>query len=301
MQRQDHDADDLDLSAEEVLQLLKFVHKEQPIVVGGQAVSLWAQLFRPHYPSAFEGVGPVTSRDIDFYHDRDAERSLASQLDDGSITIPQGDTHSPSAAVVSGKILGRPVVVDFLNHVKGVDDKSLVKNSLQIEHGSGFQITIMHPLDNVASRFSNINMLKRTEDHSVMQAMASVAILDCFIDTQLNDTTSKLSSRIALDSLRGLEFIIKEKHIGKISQSHFGDALRPLDILEKYSTDERLDERVREKLIMPIIQRLAELQAVSDIRRNMKARLGGTGLPNADGVESAISADEAENGGPAPR
>jgi hypothetical protein len=41
-------------------------------------------------------------------------------------------------------------------------------------------------MDCARSRLSNINTLGRTEEHSIVQAEASLLILDCYIDDQLN-------------------------------------------------------------------------------------------------------------------
>lgn len=257
------------LTVEEVQTLLGFVQKHQPIIVGGQAINLWAELFHG-MDADLDGLGALTSKDLDFYHNKAAEQALANSLVGGEIKLPKGDDHTPNAAVVTGKLGDRDIVVDFLAQIKGVEDKSLLANSITFADAAdpgNVSITLMHPLDCVRSRLSNINMLGRTNDHSVRQAVASLLILDCFIDHQLADGQDKAGTRRALDALRELEYIIREKHIGKTTEQEFGSQLDPIAILSKYRTDERLDARVRDQLIQGILDRLSEKADVAERRR----------------------------------
>ncbi|MBB3319741.1 hypothetical protein FHT77_005658 [Rhizobium sp. BK181] len=79
-------------------------------------------------------------------------------------------------------------MVDFLAQIKGVEDKSLLENSIifaDAENPEAISITLMHPLDCVRSRLSNINMLGRRNDHSLRQAVASLLILDAVMGRRL--------------------------------------------------------------------------------------------------------------------
>lgn len=165
------------LTVEEVQTLLGFVQKHQPIIVGGQAINLWAELFHG-VDAELDRLGALTSKDLDFYYNRAAEEALANSLVGGELKLPDGDNHTPNAAVVTGKLGERDIVVDFLAHIKGVEAKSLRANSITFADAANpenVSITLMHPLDCVRSRLSNINMLGRTNLHSVRQAVASFA------------------------------------------------------------------------------------------------------------------------------
>lgn len=232
---------------------------------------LWAELFHGR-DAELDCLGALTSKDLDFYHNRAAEEALAKSLVGGEIKLPNGDDHTPNAAVVTGKLGNRDVVVDFLAQIKGVEDKSLLRNSITFADAAdpdNVSITLMHPLDCVRSRLSNINVLGRTDDHSVRQGVASLMILDCFIDHQLGDCEDEAGPKRALDALRELEFIIRDKHIGKTTEQTFGSQLDPTAILSKYRADERLDSRVREHTIQGILDRLSQKTAVVEHRRNM--------------------------------
>jgi hypothetical protein len=257
------------LTPDEVQTLLGFVQEFQPIIVGGQAINIWAELYHGA-DEELDALGELTSKDLDFYHNRDAEHALAKSLEDGLLQIPKGDDHTPNAAVVTGKLGDRDIVVDFLAQIKGVEDSSLLKNSITFadaEKPESISITLMHPLDCVRSRLSNINMLGRRSEHSVRQAVASIIILDCFINHQLGDGGDKDGSRRAFDALCDLEAVIQNKHIGKATELEFGDQLDPTAILWKYRHDARLDQRIRDHQVQGIIDRLDRKREIAEKRR----------------------------------
>jgi hypothetical protein len=124
-----HDEAEPHLTVEEVQTLLGFVQGHQPIIVGGQAINLWAELFHGMDAELY-CLWALTSKDLDFYHNRAAEEALAKSFVGGEIKLPDCDDHTPNAAVLTGKLANRDVVVDFLVQIKGVEDKSPLRNSI---------------------------------------------------------------------------------------------------------------------------------------------------------------------------
>lgn len=259
------------LTQEEVGILLGFVQAHNPVIVGGQSINIWSQLYYGRNDDLDE-LGPLTSKDLDFFHNKEAERALAASLENGELKLPTGDDHTPSAAVVTGTLGGRRVIIDFMAQVKGVEDASILTNSITFadeEDPESVSITLMHPLDCVRSRLANINTLGRTDDHSLTQAEASLIILDCYIDDQLGQDTRDASRR-ALNTLRELEFIIRDMHIGKRSEAEFGHRLDPSAIVRRYRDDGRIDDRARDKLLQSILDRLEHKFDVAERRRERR-------------------------------
>lgn len=91
--------------------------KDGAFLVGGQALNLWAE----YYASAPELAlyGPYTSKDIDYFGQREAARKLARQLN-GRLRIPRMDDDTPETAQVVATINGAEIQIDFLGHVLGV-------------------------------------------------------------------------------------------------------------------------------------------------------------------------------------
>ena len=257
------------LTPEQVKTLLGFVQQHNPVIIGGQAVNLWAELMYGMDPE-LDAFGAMTSKDLDFYHNKAAERALAESLEGGLLEIPDGDNHTPNAAVVKGKLGDREVVVDFLAQVKGVEDKSLLENSITFadaDNPDNISITLMHPLDCVRSRLSNINTLGRRDDHPVRQAAASILILDCYIEHELSDPDNKDALRRAQRALREIGYIVRDMHVGKPTELEFGSTLEPEWILRKYREDERLHPLFRENQIQHYLDMIKEEQALAEKRR----------------------------------
>jgi hypothetical protein len=166
------------LSEDEVLQIVSFIADSSPIIVGGQSINIWARHYSDSDP-ALAQMQPLTSKDVDFYASKTVAEQLASHLTDSKVLLPTiGDT-TPNAAVVIGKLGNRKIAVDFLATILGVSNDSITDNYVAIKGtmpGSGKPITLylMHPLDCLKSRLSNINILNRFDEHALTQATASL-------------------------------------------------------------------------------------------------------------------------------
>ena len=243
------------LTADELNHLLKFVSDCKPILIGGQAINIWATLLEGQDPE-LDDLGPLTSADVDFFRNKDAQKALMNGLQSGQLILPTGDDSTPNAAVVTGYIGDKKVVIDFMAAIKGVKDEALLKKSITIadsEDPNSVSITLMHPIDCLRSRLANINDLGRVSEHSINQAAASVRILDVYIENAISDSET---THQALDCLRELEYIITQRHIGKTSHLDFADRLDLQPLLTSRLDDDRLDSRWRTKTLDRIIDRV---------------------------------------------
>ncbi len=247
---------DAHLTPEEVDAILRFVADEDPIIIGGQSISIWSQVYSGD-SATLDAMAPLTSKDLDFLHNLEAERALEKGLKEGRLKIPPPGNITPEAAVVTGYIGDRKVTIDFMTSVLGVDTKQATGRSLKISdpENTALSLTLMHPLDCVRSRLSNINVLNRVDEHSIIQAEASIMILDCYINRELN-IRDEMGHRCATKAILEIEDIVRKAHAGKLSQKAFGNRLDLVKVAAKYADDERIDARVREKNIKPMIKRL---------------------------------------------
>ncbi len=204
-------------------------------------------------------MSPLTSKDIDFLHNLDAERALEAALRDGKLRLPAFDDNTPEAAVVTGYLGDKKVTVDFLGSVLGVDTDQVRRRSITISdpEKQAVSITLMHPLDCIRSRLSNINTLGRVDEHSLVQAQASLIILECYIGRELAAADSEAVRRAA-EAILEIEHIVKDHHVGKVSCERFGDRLDLLAVARKYATDDRFDPRFRDHQLSSMIARTAE-------------------------------------------
>lgn len=249
------------LSAHDVMALLRYVEQASPVLVGGQAISAWATIYEG-VDEDLDALGPLTSQDIDFYHNSEAEELLAAALEDGAIERPSGDDFTPNAAVVVGKLGGRKIVIDFMATLAGVRSKDIQLRAIRFESDTDARpsITLLHPIDCVKSRLANINTLKRFDEHSIIQAIASIRIFDCYIDYEL-DVGGSDGHRRATRFLGELEYIIRDRHINKPSHIQFGERIALECLIADRLKDERFNQIWREKTLSGMAKRTRDRMA----------------------------------------
>ena len=244
------------LDQAEVELLLKKLATVEAIVVGGQALALWCRLFldrAPHIASAYS----LTSEDLDVYGSATEAATFAALLDDAELIVTPAWDASPNSAVVIGKIKDRTVRVDFMRNILGVSAASIKEHYVTFERpvdngGEPVRFSLLHPLDCLRSRLSNINDLKRQGVHAITSAAASMVVVDLFISELLDAG----EFRQAQNALMDLYFIGRDNCLDKpAGKLH---SLKPLEILQKYRLDVRLDERWRGFQLTSTINRYRE-------------------------------------------
>lgn len=252
-----------DLTDEEVAHILKLIVDADPLLVGGQAVNLWTVFF------GVDVGALMVSRDIDFLDDKQAANLLSAQLDEGRRLMPSVDEATVNTAVVTGRIGGKAVMIDFLSGIIGVDTGELRSNAIgmEIRVGSNLvRVALPHPNHCLASRLGNINQLKRTDERTITQAMASIEVVKRYVDSRIDAEDFKEAQQTLVE----VEYIIKDKHVGRTSWSEFGALLRVEDIATGFLDHPGLDERWRNKTLLPSVERTR--------RRLAKGKQAGPGL-----------------------
>lgn len=245
------------LTDDQVRRLIEIVEEEEPVIIGGQALNLWAQYFEARGHPEFSPEAPLTSKDLDFYRNKEAAERLAEELN-GEVLLPTLDDATPNAAVVLGRLDGRLIEVDFMAAVLGVEGRRIENNRVVLSGsvpGSDrkIQMLLLHPLDCLRSRLANVNMLGRNDPHSVRQARISIDVLKAFLDDLLGQAGGwKHVQSVLLD----LSYVIREAHLGK--PTHVIHRLPVTSVFDGFEDHPRLDERWRRKILAPCVQRVAK-------------------------------------------
>lgn len=229
---------------------------DNAFVVGGQALNLWAERYS-HAPE-LTAYGPYTSKDIDYFGHRKAAQKLADALD-GKLEIPDPDDQTPQTAIVRAEVEGNTIEIDFLWHVKGVEEASLKKQAVQLRlnvkvdgEQAELLIPIMHPFHCMQSRLANVVELKRDTDLALNQLEASPIVLREFLFEQLESGNGKHVTTV----LQALYQYLKSDIVGRTAHKHMSND--PAGLFAAFQDDERLDERWREKSLLPMRTSLAK-------------------------------------------
>lgn len=252
---------------------------DNAFIVGGQALNLWAE--RYSYIDQLQAYGPYTSKDIDYFGQRKAAEKLAEALG-GSVAIPDADDYTPQTAIVHANIDDIPIEIDFLWHVKGVDDVKLKKQAVQIQmevrlpNGTAeLHVPIMHPFHCMQSRLANVVELGRRTDLALNQLEASPIVLREFLLEQLSNGHSKHVTGV----LQALYDYLAKDIVGRKAHRHMRND--PASILDLFQDDDRLDERWREK-------------SLRSMRESLRSKRTALGLM-ADRIKRALGIKEAHD------
>lgn len=176
--------------AREILALLEGV--EKLILVGGQAVSFWAEFYAED-DDHLQKNGPYASRDVDFLAGR-AEVSDAAACLGVEAFVPTIDDHTPS----TGKLTftsqaGKAITIDFMGELYGLSRRDVVNTSIKVEW-SGVRFLVMHPLLCLESRLANsFGSLHRQSEHSFQQLDASIHIVRQHIASELQQGHQRIA------------------------------------------------------------------------------------------------------------
>lgn len=162
------------LKPADALAIIRGTSSENTVLVGGQAVMLWAAYFGlyPSRASLTAAVGYLGKTS-------EAKRlSVALQLPH-RIALPSMADATPSTAVLSIKLPGYAdaVVVDYFSGVAGIEAGAAEKAAVTIAY-QGVRVRVMHPIDCLKSKLANLHLLasKRTPE-GIEQAMLATRIV----------------------------------------------------------------------------------------------------------------------------
>jgi hypothetical protein len=164
------------------------------VVIGGQAVAFWAEIYRNELPEDLRAE-PLTSKDLDFEGDKAAVRLTADRLG-GEAFFPDLDDPTPNVGVVkyvdeSGEIWG----IDFLEVPFGLKSAQEVFDRAQRLEvldeeggGSGQFFLILNPIHALLSRVANVAALPGgNTSQGLNQLRAAISSCRAFVKTVLSE------------------------------------------------------------------------------------------------------------------
>lgn len=244
-----------------VLDIAKILEGDnRAFVVGGQALNLWAEYYAPGAAELLE-FRPYTSKDIDYFGQKEVARKLAEGLG-GTVKVPDANDTTFQTALVEATVDGIEIGIDFLSHVKGVQrglEEGVSDLIIPYMHGAvetELAIRLMHPLHCLQSRVANVLELDRKDGTSQRQLAAAPIVLREYINEALSDG----EEREAIDIFQALFRYLQTDINGR--KAHHILPSDPVDIFRHFSGDDRLDVRWREKSLVSMIRQLEEKRTI---------------------------------------
>lgn len=144
-------------------------------LIGGQAVSFWEHKYRQELnPSE-----PATSKDIDFWGDRQLLIALAKKLGKKA-HFPHPHLMTLLSGMFHIRLADRIVNVDVLHHVPGVDDSDWEKISLIIPSEFG-DIRVLDPIALMGTKLHNLKHFDQSDRQDRPQLLLCFQITRVFL------------------------------------------------------------------------------------------------------------------------
>jgi hypothetical protein len=190
------------------------------VLVGGQALNFWCV----EYAEQLGGLGPFTSKDIDFQGARNSVLTCAGLLKEfqAEALLPRIDDSTPSSGLVKYvDSSGAEREIDFLTSVFGLDGGEVLERSrrefVTTLSGGEFCVRVMHPFHCMQSRVFNVVGLpgQYNNDHGLRQLRASIACLRAMIEQVAKD-----NPRDALKLIKRVFRFAKHRRARRLRATH---------------------------------------------------------------------------------
>lgn len=247
-----------DAEVARILSLLAPLASDRSIIlVGGQAVSVWAQRLNVSDPLLSSEL--LASKDIDFEGSADAARAAADLLG-GRSRIPSFDHHTPLTGVVffdDGDGIERRI--DFLVSPFGLDGRDVRDTAVDIEIGSGASpatLWLMHPQRVMDSRIANVQILGIDDPHAMAQLRTSITVARAWSQFLLDD-----ESVVERDRVRAVLRLNERVFRNCVGELRFRQlfAERGIDPFDAVLVDDdRLPEQFRHRRYPQMASQLAD-------------------------------------------
>ena len=115
------------------------------VLIGGQALNIWAEYYAQQ-DSSLNTYSPFFSHDIDFLGDKDMAAAMH-KIWKGEIRVPDMDTHTPMSANLRFNLEdGRPINIDFLEVMIGIDNYNIRKDAQRTKNpNTQKSVLVLHP------------------------------------------------------------------------------------------------------------------------------------------------------------
>jgi hypothetical protein len=231
----------LPLSSDEVRQILEN-SGEDAVLVGGQALALWSQIYHVLPPNELSGG---ISADIDFIGSVSVAKTVGQALNRSGggwklHEVDPGDA-TPQTAKLSLTVKDEGYKeIDFLWAIVGVDTEQVRNRAVEMRlPGLSKGVKIIHPLDLLASRLHNLADIPAKRDaQGVAQSRLAIDVVRAFI----SQAYSTLQERDVFSFVEEVRRIALNKKLGRVYYEYGLDVLSAVPV-ELFKNEHFLSKR----------------------------------------------------------
>ena len=187
---------------------------ERPLIVGGQAVNIWAEYFAPRN-SRVNAQRPFVSKDADIFGDR----AMAQKLADAAgweIKFFHEPRTIAVAVLMKRRANAETLTVEVLREVRGLTPKELGDSDL-VEIRPGQIYRIPSPVRLLKAKLANLREIKPTRIQDVHHARLLVSLAHEYLEDMHSRVGEKnLTERALVNALHELQGVITPPGASKL-------------------------------------------------------------------------------------
>ncbi len=208
---------------EDYLDLLRvFDEREaEALIVGGQAVNFWAEVFEEEEPE-LQRYRPFTSADLDLHRpDLSARRLLRAQARN---VEAERDPFGKAFTIVAHTFLiqgkqGRLLAVDDLKAVPGLRPNELKKGTLVVEF-SGIRLRVLNPIACLKAKLHNVGTIDQRGRQDEKHVRILIPCARAFLRHLVAEAHRSGNCRPALNALQQLLLWTSDHETIKVARAH---------------------------------------------------------------------------------
>jgi hypothetical protein len=193
----------------------------EALIVGGQAVNFWAEVFEEEEPE-LQKYRPFTSADLDLHRpDLSAQRLLRARA--GNVEAER-DPFGKAFTIVSHTFLiqgkeGRVSAVDDLKTVPGLQPDEVKKGTLVVEF-SGVRLRVLNPIACLKAKLHNVGAIDQRGRQDEKHVRILIPCARAFLRRLVVEAHSSGNCRPALNALQQLLLWTSDRETIKVARAH---------------------------------------------------------------------------------
>lgn len=185
---------------------------EPVLLVGGQAVNLWAL----YYESRTADLAPFVSRGVDVLGDRETLELLGKIAGKKPQVFSMKPPSNEVGVVVAQAPDGTPLLVEVLRSVHGVTKEELLSPCYTMAIGSA-QVKLPSPIALLQAKLANVADLSQTGRQDARHVLILVQLMPAYLqDIQSTVLAGRLEERKFIEILERLLGVIKPARASKV-------------------------------------------------------------------------------------
>jgi len=151
------------------------IHGHQPLVVGGQAINIWAHVYKGRIQSKLEqeNLLPLTSKDLDLYGTRELLEELKTRFG-GSLVF--GEARSPVIGQLEVILSGKRRTIEVLRSVRGMSSDDLENGWLPVSF-EGYSARVPVPTSLLRAKLANATQIDQVDRNDIRHVRILILVI----------------------------------------------------------------------------------------------------------------------------